>query len=107
MCYVSFDGQAVSIPDEQIEYLRSFITNKEHDIEVHFGSFAQGDMVMVNSGPLKGIKGEIMEIRGKQRLLLRFSSLGYCIHVEVSGGELIRAQQTTSIRTAKAASVLL
>ncbi len=88
VCYVCFDGQPVAIPEEQINYLHFFIENKPDDIEVHYGSFAQGDRVAVTSGPLKGVEGEVVQVRGRQRLLIRFISLGYCVHVEAAVGEL-------------------
>lgn len=88
VCYVNFDGKPVPIPEEQLQHLRDFIANKSQDIEVYYGDFAKGDLVEVTSGPLKGVKAEVVEVRGKQRLLLRFKSLGYCVHVEASVGEL-------------------
>lgn len=90
VCYVSFDGQPAPIPEEQINSLNTFIHNKSQELEVHYGDFASGDWVEVNSGPLKGVKGEVVEVRGKQRLLLRFESLGFCVHAETSAGELKR-----------------
>lgn len=86
--YVSFDGKAATIPDEQIAHLNKLLVNKSQDIEIYHGSFDKGDLVEVKEGPMKGVKGEVVEIRGKQRLLLRFESLGYCIHVEASADEL-------------------
>lgn len=88
VCYVSFDGQPAAIPEEQISHLYNIIHNKSQTAEVHYGDFAQGDWVEVISGSLKGVKGEAVEIRGKQRLLLRFNSLNCCVHVEVSASEL-------------------
>ena len=93
--YVSFDGQPVSIPEEQIIHLHNLITNKLQSIEVQFGDFAQGDWVEVVAGPLTGVKGEVVEIRGKQRLLLRFKSLGFSVHAETSLGELKPITATT------------
>ena len=86
--YVCFEGQPVAIPEEQILHLNNFIANKSQSLEVHFGNLSQGDWVEVVSGPLKGVKGEVVEIRGKQRLLLRFESLGFCVHAETSMNEL-------------------
>ncbi len=80
--YVSFEGRAVAIPEDQIRNLQYLDLNNHHEIEVHYGSFAKGDLVEVVIGPLKGITGEVMQIRGSQRLVIRFESLGYCIHVE-------------------------
>lgn len=89
VCYVSFDGRPVAIPEEQITSLINFTENKPQDVEIHHGAFEQGDMVEVNSGPFKGVKAEVVEIRGRQRLLLRFSALGYCVHVEASAAEIV------------------
>lgn len=88
VCYVSFGGQPVAIPEDQITYLINFLENKPQDVEIHYGDLQKGDMVEVNSGPLKGVQAEVVEIRGKQRLLLRFNSLGYCVHVEASVHDL-------------------
>ncbi|MBW3545615.1 MAG: UpxY family transcription antiterminator [Bacteroidetes bacterium] len=88
VCFVSFDGHPVAIPDDQIISLQKFLTSNENDVEVHQGSFEEGDQVEVTAGPMKGVKGEVVEIRGRQRLLLRFNTLGYCVHVEVLMSEL-------------------
>ncbi|AHM62209.1 NGN domain-containing protein [Flammeovirgaceae bacterium 311] len=89
VCYVRFDGQPAAIPDEQIDYLRQIIINEPRDLTVQYDNFSRGDMVEVRSGPLKGIKAEVIQIRGKERLLLRFESLGYCVHVELPAEELM------------------
>ena len=88
VCYVSFEGKPVTIPEQQISYLHHFINNKAKDVEVHDGDFARGDLIEVKAGPLKGVKGEVAQIRGNQRLLLRFEALRFCVHVEISIGEL-------------------
>lgn len=86
--YVAFEGRAVPIPAEQIAYLDSLIHYQQQDVAVIYGSFAKGDQVEVQCGPLQGVKGEVVQIRGKKRLLLRFDALGYCVHVETSTAEL-------------------
>lgn len=88
VCYVSFEGKPAPIPDDQIDHLNHFIKHKEEQIEVHFGNFVNGDRVEVTSGPMKGVKGEIIQIQGMQRLLLRFESLGYCVHIDSSRVEI-------------------
>jgi transcriptional antiterminator RfaH len=97
VCYVAFEGQAVPIPEEQITYLYNFIINSAHDIEVHYGEFAAGDLVEVQSGPMKGVQGEVVQIRGRDRLLLRFGALGCCIHVEASRSEIKKSRQQATI----------
>lgn len=84
VCYVSFEGRPVSIPEEQIKALHNFMAHKEVQPEVHYGSFEKGDLVEVSSGTLKGLKGEVVKVQGRQRLILRFDSLGYCVHFDCS-----------------------
>ena len=88
VCYISFEGRPVAIPEKQIESLAGIITNKADDIEVYQGELEKGSYISVTSGHLKGVEGEIVEIRGKKRLLLRFESLGCCVHAEVGVGEI-------------------
>ncbi len=81
--YVSFEGKAAEIPEAHVLALKNFIENKPEDITVEAGSLAPGETMEVIRGPLKGIKGEIIEIRGSHRLLLRFDTLNLCVHTEV------------------------
>lgn len=83
VCYISFEGRPVAIPEKQIRFLSQIITNECEDVEVYQGDLEQGDYVSVTSGHFKGIEGEIVEIRGKKRLLIRFASLGCGVHAEI------------------------
>lgn len=88
VCYVNFGGKPVAIPEEQVTSLSNFINLEMKDPEVYYGNIEEGELVEVVAGPLKGVKGEVLEIRGKERLLFRFDSLGCCVHIEVNMGEL-------------------
>jgi len=80
--YVCFEGKPASIPECQIEDLKIFMKNQNCNIEVTSERVKKGDYIRVVCGPLKNVCGEVVEIRGKRRILLRFDSLGYCIHAE-------------------------
>jgi len=82
--YVSFEGKAVVIPESQIEGLKSLLADQGHKVEVSTRNFKKGDQIDVTSGPLQGVLGELIQIRGQQRLVLRFESLGCCVHAEIS-----------------------
>lgn len=81
--YVTFEGTPASIPDYQIENLKIFVATGDHSIEVTSERIHKGDKIRVISGPLANVSGEVVEIRGKRRILLRFDTLGYCIHAEI------------------------
>lgn len=52
-------------------------------LEVTSERISKGDIIRVVAGPLQNVDGEVVEVRGKRRILLRFDSLGYSIHAEL------------------------
>ncbi len=86
--YVCFEERPAVIPDHQIEDLRLFMQYIDSDLEVTSERIRKGSMVKVVNGPLKDVRGEVVELRGKRRILLRFDSLGYCIHIELGAGKV-------------------
>nr|WP_320118754.1 UpxY family transcription antiterminator [uncultured Marinifilum sp.] len=83
VCYVSIRGKAVPVPENQIEALRIFLRDENRKLEFTSADLKTGDTVEVIGGSLKGAKGEIVQIRGKHRLVLRFDSLGTCLTTEI------------------------
>lgn len=88
VCYVSFEGRAASIPEKQILDLKQFVDYYNDKINVTKERISKGDKVKIKSGLLKGVHGEIIEIRGKKRIVLRFDSLGYFVHTDISMDEV-------------------
>jgi transcription antitermination factor NusG len=72
--FISFEGQPVSIPQNQIDNLRLLI-NSDADIEVSSENFARGDSVEVISGSLVGLTGELIKTGGKKRVIVRIDRL--------------------------------
>jgi transcription antitermination factor NusG len=88
VCYVSFDGKAASIPEKQILDLKQFVETHNDNVHVTRERISRGDQVKISSGLLKGVHGEVVEIRGKKRIVLRFTSMGYCLHTDISMDEV-------------------
>ncbi|MCY1634998.1 UpxY family transcription antiterminator [Marinifilum sp. D737] len=88
VCYVSIRGKAVPVHECQINALKSFLEDEARSLEVTNTDLKPGKRVEVLAGPLKGVQGEILEIRGKHRLVLRFESLGACVHTEIQTEEI-------------------
>lgn len=88
VCYVSFGGKAVTITECQIHALKCFLEDEKRSLEVSNADLKVGKQVEVLAGPLKGVQGEILEVRGKHRLVLRFESLGACVHTEIETDEV-------------------
>jgi transcription antitermination factor NusG len=80
--FISFEGKAASIPDYQIEAIRKSITD-DVDYSVSTDRFKKGLMVEIETGSMKGVRGEIISISGKKKLLLRIDNVGYSLVVEL------------------------
>jgi len=81
--FVSFGGQAVHVPQRQIESIKRMMLDAD-DLEVSTENFEVGMPVRVTSGPLTGLFGEIIKHKGKTRLLLRIHALESVMMAEVS-----------------------
>ena len=72
--FVSFEGQPVSIPQNQIDNLR-LIINSDAEVEVSSEKFAPGDNVEVVNGSLIGLTGELIKIGSHNRVVVRIDRL--------------------------------
>ncbi|MGX5687476.1 UpxY family transcription antiterminator [Arcticibacter tournemirensis] len=98
--YISFEGTPAPIPDYQIENLKIFMVAGDHSIEVTSERIHKGDKIRVISGPLANVNGEVVEIRGKRRILLRFDTLGYCIHAEIGINKIDLLEENQDLQPA-------
>lgn len=71
--FVTFGGSASAVPDEQIEAIK-IVLNKKVGFEITNESFIPGHRVTINSGPLSGFPAEVIDRKGKKRLILRVES---------------------------------
>jgi transcriptional antiterminator RfaH len=80
--FITFEGQPVSIPQNQIDNLRLLI-NSDAEIEVTGQNFGKGDNVEVVSGSLVGLTGELIKIGGSNRVVVRIDKLEQNIIVTI------------------------
>ena len=90
---LSYPGQwkAAVIPDNQIQRLKFMLKHAESQVELMEQNLQVGETVRVARGPLKGLEGEIYQIRsGKAMIAIRIDSLGYaCVNIDKSDIEII------------------
>ncbi|WP_339735028.1 UpxY family transcription antiterminator [uncultured Sunxiuqinia sp.] len=84
MAFISFGNEPAKIPEKQINDLKLFIEKVNSAVHVTNENIAKGQKVRVVAGALAGIEGEISEVRGKKRIVLRFDKLGCSIFADVS-----------------------
>ncbi|MFH1120024.1 MAG: UpxY family transcription antiterminator [Bacteroidota bacterium] len=87
--FITFEGRAVPIPDSQIESLKMLI-NQHVELEITVESFEAGQQVEVVTGPLIGLRGELIEIRGSKKVLVRMDQIGQGIMVSIDPDLLTR-----------------
>ncbi len=86
--YVCFEGNPTSIPEDQINELKQFVQCFNTEAEVTSDRIEKGAFVKIVSGPLAGISGEIVDIRGKRCIVLRFNDLGFCVHADLGANKV-------------------
>lgn len=81
--FVSFEGTAATIPDNQIDYLKLMLKQDNLDIEMSRETFEPGQMIEVIAGPLIGIRGKLVRIKGKSKVAVELEQLGYSALIEI------------------------
>ena len=82
--YITFEGQAVAIPEQQIQLIRKLL---ELDIETTFDTTENipvGTWVEITTGPLMGISGELVDYAGKKRVIIRIEEIAKSILINIS-----------------------
>jgi len=88
VCYITFEGKAAIIPEKQIESLKLMLKQQDFEVTVTRENFEPGKKVEIIEGPMVGIRGELLEIRGKNKFVLRFQQINSIFTVEVPASQL-------------------
>lgn len=81
--FVRFNGQAAVIQTSHIEFMKRMLSQTEVDYTISDQIPAPGQLVEIMSGPMIGMKAEMVSERGKSRIIVRLEALGNIIQVEV------------------------
>jgi len=88
VCYISFSGRAQSIPESQITNIRSFLHQCDREVTLTYERIQKGVLVEVLHGSLKGVKGEVANVYGQMRLLIRIDSMNCSLYANISRDEV-------------------
>ena len=86
--YITFEGKAAVIPEKQINALKKMLRQYDFEVTVTSENFKPGKRVEVLAGPLIGLRGELIETRGKNKFMLRFEQINSSFIVEVPAEQL-------------------
>ena len=89
------ESRPAIIPDRQLESFRFLLDLAPESFEISNEHLAVGDFVEVVKGPLMGLKGELLRLRGETKVAVRIECLGCALvdipasYVERIGAEFI------------------
>jgi transcription antitermination factor NusG len=83
VAYIKFEGKAAVVPDYQIDYIKKMLHETTINVEVSHQLFEKGDKIVVSSGPMIGLKGELVSFKGKKRVAIEIDQLNLSLLVEV------------------------
>jgi transcription antitermination factor NusG len=81
---VGVNGNAVAIPDEEIEKLRSSLAAWKAE---PYPFLAAGRQVKIRSGPFAGMQGRILRRKGRMRLIVSLELIQRAILLELDAAE--------------------
>jgi transcriptional antiterminator RfaH len=85
--YITFEGKAVPVPQQQIDAIRYYLSAEELPGET-MGDFIPGKTVEVMRGPLRGLRGQLVEISGRHKVRVEITAIGQSIIVTIPLSQL-------------------
>ncbi len=91
IAFVKQGGMPIPIPDQQMQTFQFMVSHADIPVEYSTEQYEHGETIRVCKGPLEGLIGEMVEIKGKHILQIRLAKFGCAlISVPVSFVEHIR-----------------
>ena len=80
--FIMIQGKPVPIPDVQINNLR-ILCGSDADVEISSDVFDKGDLVEVIVGSLMGLRGELIRVGRKRKVVIRIIQPGMNLTVDI------------------------
>jgi transcription antitermination factor NusG len=93
MQYVRFEGKAAVVRDHDIEVLKRILGQSDLEVEITLDELLPGMLVEIVSGPMMGIRGELVSFRGNNKVALRIPPLGFTVLVESPEKNLVAVRE--------------
>lgn len=81
---VSFNGNAVAIPDGEVEKIKSLLSVWKAE---PYPFLIVGKQIRIKSGPFSGLEGRIIRRKGKMRLIVSLELIQRAIVLEIDAAE--------------------
>ena len=82
--FVSFEHKAVVVPENQIKAVMKYCNDyEEKDDTIDETELHEGQLVMITSGEMMGLKGRLAPIKNRKRLIVYIESVGQYLPVNI------------------------
>jgi len=80
--YITFEGKAVPIPENQIQAIKQYVGNDFEPLD-DIKDFNVGDKVEVIKGSLMGLQGRLISIKNKQKVKIEIDAISQSVYLSV------------------------
>ena len=91
VAYVSNNKKPIIIPSNEIEAMRKAVSSNL-TFNVEASTVQKGQTIIITSGPLKGISGEVVEMQGAKKFYLRISHINYMLVIDLNDDEAKKSE---------------
>lgn len=81
--YIGFGGRPAVVPHADIVKIQQLLGQAELTVEASAEPIAIGSQIVITTGSLQGLSGEVVEHRGRQKLVVRLEAINYSILVSL------------------------
>ena len=94
--FISIQGKPVPIPEEQITNLR-ILCGSDSEVLMSNNVYAQGDQVEVVIGSLTGLRGELIRVGRKHKVVIRIVQPGMNLTVDIKSNAIRKLEKKQDI----------
>ncbi len=94
--FIMIQGKPIPIPEEQITNLR-ILCGSDADVEISAEVYEKGDMVEVTVGSLTGLRGELIRVGRKHKVVIRVIQPGMNLTVDIKTNAIRKIGKNTDI----------
>ena len=80
--YVSFEGQPLPVPTDQLNLIKAVIRSDMNYVAIK-ENFKKGDRVKLLEGPLADYYGVVMTYSGKENIVISLENIGYALLINM------------------------
>lgn len=92
-------GEDAVIPENQIHAMKCMLGQHDYEVEINQDQLVPGEELLVIGGPLTGIKGEFVQIKGKNKVMVRLDHIHTNLLVELPAGLVAKTADYVNLKS--------